>query len=364
MADEAMTRRALELAEEGVGRVSPSPLVGCVITSASGEVVGEGTYIYKDVTHAEVIALKKAGGSAIGGTAYVSLEPHSHHGRTPPCTEALIRAGIARVVCPIEDPNPLVSGSGFEALRSHGIEVVTGILKEAAERQNEKFICWHKNGRPFIHLKSAVSLDGKTATSSGESQWITSEESREDGQRLRHEYDAILVGVGTALADDPSLTDRTGKERNRPLVRIVLDSSLRIDPNSVLARTANEAPVLIFSGPEARGREDRIKETGAEVVILDGGPTNLEVVLSELHAREITSVLVEGGAKVAGSFLEQRLVDKITYFIAPKLLGGEESLSSIGGVGFRNLSDALGLTDISIGFSGPDIRIDAYPLKQ
>lgn len=360
LADEAMTRRALELAEMGIGRVSPSPLVGCVITSSSGEVVGEGTYIYKEVTHAEVIALKRAGSKATGGTAYVSLEPHSHHGRTPPCTEALINAGIVRVVCPIEDPNPLVSGSGFETLRTHGIEVVTGILKEAAARQNEKFICWHKNGRPFIHLKSAVTLDGKTATPAGESQWITSDEAREDGQRLRHEYDAILVGSGTALADDPSLTDRTGKERNRPLVRIVLDSSLRIDPGSVLVRTSHETPLLIYSGPEARGREGRLKGTGAEVVVLDGGPGDLGAVLADLHSRQITSVLVEGGATVAGSFLAQRLVDKVTYYVAPKLVGGASSPTSIGGEGFAKLTEALGLKDVSISFCGPDIRIDAY----
>jgi diaminohydroxyphosphoribosylaminopyrimidine deaminase/5-amino-6-(5-phosphoribosylamino)uracil reductase len=201
--DLQMTRRSLELAACGVGQVSPSPLVGCAIVAENGEMVGEGCYIYEKLTHAEVIALNQAGEKSKGATAYVSLEPHAHYGRTPPCTEALINAGIKRVVCPIEDPNPLVAGKGFEFLRQSGIEVVTGILQAEAERQNEKYIHWHKAKRPFVHLKMAISLDGRIATRTGDARWITGEESRKKSHELRHEYDAILIGANTATVDNP-----------------------------------------------------------------------------------------------------------------------------------------------------------------
>ncbi|HUQ34536.1 MAG TPA: bifunctional diaminohydroxyphosphoribosylaminopyrimidine deaminase/5-amino-6-(5-phosphoribosylamino)uracil reductase RibD, partial [Pyrinomonadaceae bacterium] len=206
--DERMMRRALELAARGLGQVSPSPMVGCVIVSRSGEVVGEGYYLYEQLKHAETIALEQAGESASGGTAYVSLEPHAHQGRTPPCTEALIRARIARVVAPLEDPNPLVSGKGFAALRAAGIELQTGVLEREAARLNEAYIHSMRYARPFVHLKLASSLDGKIATRTGDSRWITGEESRARVQELRHQSDAILIGAGTAAADDPLLTDR------------------------------------------------------------------------------------------------------------------------------------------------------------
>src|SRR6188768_605173 len=242
--DIRLTQRALELASAGTGLVSPNPLVGCVIASPDGEVVGEGTYIYGDVTHAEVIALEQAGERARGGTAYVSLEPHSHQGKTAPCTEALITAGIKRVVAPIEDPNPHVSGKGFERLREEGIEVLTGILANEATKLNEKFICWHKHGRPFIHLKMAMSLDGRISMGSSVSTVLSSDAGMKRVQQFRHEHDAILVGANTVAVDDPSLTDRSGFERRRKLVRVILDNRLRTSLDAPVVKTARGMPTI------------------------------------------------------------------------------------------------------------------------
>src|SRR5688572_23405870 len=233
-----MTRRALQLASIGIGQVSPSPLVGCVIVAKNGEIAGEGTYIYEKITHAEILALQEAGEKAKEGTAYVSLEPHAHFGRTKPCTEALINAGIKRVVVPIEDPNPLVSGKGFAVLREKGIEVVSGILREEAAKLNEKFCVWHRRGRPFVHLKLAMSLDGRISLKNSVSTALSGKQSAKKVQELRHEHDAILIGGNTAFVDNPSLTDRSGKTRRRKLVRLILDSRLQISTDSVLAETA------------------------------------------------------------------------------------------------------------------------------
>jgi diaminohydroxyphosphoribosylaminopyrimidine deaminase/5-amino-6-(5-phosphoribosylamino)uracil reductase len=359
--DFEMSQRALELAAKGAGKVSPSPLVGCVIVSELGEIVGEGTYIFKNVTHAEVIALEQAGERASGGTAYVSLEPHSHFGRTKPCTDALIKAGIKRVVCPIEDPNPLVSGKGFEVLRENGIEVITGIMREEAEKQNEKFIHWHKTGRPFVHLKMAISLDGRIATRTGDSRWITGEESRNRVQDLRHEYDAILVGANTVVVDNPSLTDRSGKERHRKLIRIVLDNSLRISLNSQVVLTARETPTIIFTDSTDDEKIKHLKDESVEVIYIAEGGRNLQGVLQELGKREIQSVLVEGGAEVAGSFFDAKLIDKVTFFIAPIVIGGKDAPTAIGGQGAQQLSSAMNLQNVEITQHGKDIEFSGYP---
>src|SRR6267142_1528585 len=249
--DRRMMTRALELAAMGAGRVSPGPLVGCVVVSPAGEVVGEGFYLYEEVKHAETMALQQAGEKARGGCAYVSLEPHAHYGRTSPCTDALIAAGIKRFVAPIKDLNPQVSGKGFAHLRAAGIEVHTGLMAHQAERLNEKYLHYMRTGLPFVHLKLAVSLDGKIATRTGDSRWVAGEESRARVQELRHEYDAILVGAGTVATDDPLLTDRSGRPRRRPLLRVILDGQLRISAESQLAGTAQETTVLVFSSPSA-----------------------------------------------------------------------------------------------------------------
>ncbi len=357
--DLEMTQRALELASFGVGQVSPSPLVGCVIIDKNGEVVGEGTYLYKDITHAEVIALNQAGEKAKGGTAYVSLEPHSHFNRTPPCTEALINAGIKRVVCPIEDPNPQVSGKGFEVLRENHVEVVTGILREEAERQNEKFICWHKMERPFVHLKLAMSLDGRISLTNSVSTALSGKESADRVQSFRHEHDAILIGGNTALVDNPNLTDRSGKPRHRQLSRIILDNHLQISEESVLVQTASETPTIIFSNSENTEKIEKLKAKEVEIVSVNA--RELEKVLEELKLRNLQSVLVEGGTEIAGSFVNKKLVDKVTFIYAPLIIGGKNAPNAIGGQGPQDLSDTLRLKDIATLKHGQDLEITGYP---
>jgi diaminohydroxyphosphoribosylaminopyrimidine deaminase/5-amino-6-(5-phosphoribosylamino)uracil reductase len=359
--DIKMMRQALELASCGIGQVSPSPLVGCVIVADNGEVVGEGCYVYENVIHAEVLALQEAAERAKGATAYVSLEPHNHHGRTKPCTEALINAGIKRVVCPIEDPNPLVSGKGFEVLRGNGVEVVTGILKAEAERQNEKFIHWHRTKRPFVHLKTAISLDGHIATRTGDSRWITGEESRKKSHDLRHEYDAILIGANTATIDNPNLTDRSGKTRRRKLVRVVLDNSLRLSTNSQIVFTAKETPTIIFTDNNDEEKIQTLKEEDVKVIQIAEGGRNLFGVLQELGKLDLQGVIVEGGAEIAGAFYDAKLIDKISFFIAPIVIGGKIAPMAIGGQGAQQIASAMRLRDVELNNHGVDIEITGYP---
>lgn len=354
-------QRAIDLAGEGVGLVSPNPLVGCVVVSAQDEVVGEGTYKYDDITHAEVIALAQANGRAKGGTAYVSLEPHAHHGKTAPCTDALIEAGIKRVVAPIEDPNPLVSGKGFEKLRENGIEVVTGVLADEASKLNEKFICWHKKKRPFIHLKLAMSLDGRISLNRSVSTALSGDAAIRRVHELRHEHDAILVGANTAMVDNPNLTDRSGKKRRRPLVRVVLDNSLRIPKEHKLVSTANETPTIVFTSNVDPVDTTPLTDAGVEIIPVSGGPRNLGEVLQELYRRQIQSVLVEGGSEVAGAFLNAKLVDKVTLIVAPIIIGGKDAPVAVGGKGVSCLNDASRLTDVSVQMLGTDIEITGYP---
>ncbi|MEP7212399.1 MAG: bifunctional diaminohydroxyphosphoribosylaminopyrimidine deaminase/5-amino-6-(5-phosphoribosylamino)uracil reductase RibD [Acidobacteriota bacterium] len=353
--------RALALGAEGTGLVSPNPLVGCVIVSKDGEVVGEGTYIYDDVCHAEVLALKQAGELARGGTAYVSLEPHAHHGKTPPCTDALINAGIVRVVAPTEDPNPLVSGTGFRQLRESGIEVVTGVLAAAGERINEKFRMWHQKKRPFVHLKLAMSLDGRISLNSSVSTALSGIAARERVQQFRHEHDAILVGSNTAAVDDPALTDRSGKTRRRKLVRIVLDRRLRTHGELQLVKTAREFPTLVFTETNNLSRAGDLEKHGVEVVGVDGDSGYLPQVLAELKRREIQSVLVEGGTTVAGLFCDARLVDKLTLIAAPIIIGGNIAPAAIGGSGAKTLDSAMHMHDMQAQQLGDDLEITGYP---
>lgn len=354
-------QRALNLAAGGVGLVSPNPLVGCVIVSADGDVVGEGTFIRDDVTHAEVLALQQAGDRSMGGTAYVSLEPHDHHGRTPPCTEALINAGIKRVVCPIEDPNPLVSGKGFKRLRDAGVEVSVGLLAEEASRLNEKFIHWHKNKRPFMHLKLAMSLDGRISLKDSVSTALSGEAARTRVQDLRHEHDAILIGANTAVVDNPSLTDRSGLPRRRPLVRVILDNRLRLPLDSTLVSTAAEAPTIIFTNCIDPDAVRKLEDRGVTVIPIEGGARNLEAVLHELYKLDIQSVLVEGGTGVAGAFVDARLVDKITFICAPIIIGGSDAPLAIGGHGAASLADAMRLKNVTVTPHDGDLEITGYP---
>ena len=352
--------RALELARRGTGLVSPGPLVGCVIVDPAGLVVGEGFYVFEEVKHAETIALSVAGNKARGGTAYVSLEPHAHHGRTAPCTDALIAAGIKRVVASIEDSNPKVSGRGFEHLRNAGVEVQVGLLAEEAARANEAYIHFMRTGRPFVHLKMAVSLDGKIATRTGDSRWVTGPESRARAHELRHQYDAIMIGIGTAIKDDPLLTDRSDMSRRLQLVRIVLDEQLLLPSQSRLVKTANEAPVIVIAGTGAD--ENRVRELESRgVEIVRKGNRDPFELLDELGRRSVQSLLVEGGSGVAGRFIDAGLVNKVTFFVAPKIVGGSEAPGAVGGVGVELMKDALQLEHVEITQRGNDIEVTGYP---
>lgn len=358
--DRRLMARALELAAKGVGVVSPGPLVGCIIAAPDGQSLGEGFYLYEEVKHAETYALEQAGARAKGAIAYVSLEPHAHHGRTPPCTDALINAGISRVIASTEDPNPKVSGKGFAHLRAAGLQVSVGLLSREAERLNEKYFQFMRTGRPFVHLKLAASLDGKIATRTGDSRWITGPESRARVHELRHEYDAILIGAGTARNDDPLLTDRSQKKRRKPLVRVVLDERLEISATSRLIQTADESPVLIFTGNSVSSFASDLLPSAVEVV---RGPSNgrdLGAILDELRRRGVQSLLVEGGATVAGKFLDAGLVNKVSFFIAPKIIGGCAAPMAIGGSGVEKLADGTDLQDVTITQRGADVEFTGY----
>lgn len=320
-------RRALELARASAGLASPNPQVGCVLVR-DGAVVGEGAHRYEQRDHAEIVALKQAGARARDATAYVTLEPCSHHGRTGPCADALVAAGVSRVVAATVDANPLVAGQGLKRLRQAGIAVEVGLCQAEAREINDGFACWVRTCRPLVTLKAALSADGMLAPpteqrTAGQTFWITGTEAREQVQRMRHAADAVLTGVGTVLADDPVLTDRSGGERRRKLLRVVLDSRLRTPLESKLVQSA-EGDVLIFCGPDAdTARVREFEAAGVEVVRVVGadGRLDLCVVLDVLGQRKILSVLLECGSQLNGAFLAAGLVDKVVLFSAPMELG-------------------------------------------
>jgi diaminohydroxyphosphoribosylaminopyrimidine deaminase/5-amino-6-(5-phosphoribosylamino)uracil reductase len=363
--DAAFIAAALEEAERGLGQVSPNPLVGTVIVR-DGRVVGRGAHFYDNRKHAEVVALEAAGELARGATAYVNLEPCSHFGRTPPCADALVEAGVARVVASMRDPAPYVDGKGFERLRAAGIEVEVGLGRERAERLNERYLRFITAGRPFVLLKLAVTLDGRVATASGASKWITGEGARDASQELRRVYDAILVGVGTAVADDPELTYRGNAPKRLPLLRAVVDPGLRLPLEGRLVATAGAGPLVVFTREDSAGtpRADALRSVGAEVVPVPDTPAgrfDLAALLEELGRRKVTGLIVEGGPETAAGFVEARLVDKATFFVAPKILGGRDSLGAVGGPTRLSLDEALRLGDLSVRLVGSDVEITGYP---
>ena len=340
--DEQHMRRALELARAGVGLVSPNPAVGAVVVDASGREVGAGTHTYDGVKHAEVLALEQAGDAARGGTLYLNLEPCSHHGRTGPCADAVIAAGICRVICSMEDPNPRVAGQGFAKLRASGIKVEVGLFQAEAKKLNESFAKYIRLGKPLVTLKSAMTLDGKIAdatkpgTEPGSAtpategarsgyHWITGEVARAHVQQLRHQNDAILAGVGTVMADDPLLTDRSGLPRRRKLLRVILDSYLRIPPASRVIQTAESDVLVLCSTAEDETRQ-ALEAKGIRVRQISGanaeGRPDFRAIVQTLGEMEITSVLLEGGALVNGAALASGEVDKVFLYYAPKILGG------------------------------------------
>lgn len=354
--------RALELAARARGRTSPNPMVGAVVVSG-GVVVGEGFHAKAGDPHAEALALRQAGEAARGADLYVSLEPCAHQGRTPPCVDAIVEAGVVRVFASMRDPNPLVDGRGLARLRRAGVKVSVGLLAAEAARLNEVYCRHVTTGLPHVTLKIGMSLDGKTATRSGDARWITGEESRRRVHELRNVTDAVLVGIGTVLADDPDLTTRLPGAECRHPDRVVIDSHLRIPNKARVLAHRNKGRTILVAGPnapEARVRE--LRELGAEVIVVDGGERRVEpaAVMARLARLGVTSVLIEGGSEIAASCLEAGVVDKIVFFIAPLIIGGREAPPVIGGRGAGPLDEALRLHDVRWSAAGGDIMVEAY----
>ncbi len=362
MTEAEFMRKAITLARRGLGTTSPNPMVGAVVVKG-GKIVGEGYHQKAGEAHAEVIALEKAGPRARGGLLVLNLEPCCHTGKTPPCVNAIIKAGLRKVVVAMQDPNPLVNGKGIELLRKAGIDVKVGLLEHEARILNETFVTYVENKRPFFLVKGAVSLDGKIATRIGESKWISNEESREYVQQLRSVMDGIMVGINTVILDNPLLLPKVSKPKRYP-VRIVLDSKLRIPPGCELVKTADKFRTIVFTLADSRqDKESRLKSLGVEVVRVaseENGRVSLSAVCKELRQREITSVLVEGGGELNSSFISEKLADKIVIFYAPKLIGGKNAPSLIGGKGIDFMRDACRIDISSVKKMKDDICVEGY----
>ncbi len=388
--DEKYIEQALELATRGIGLASPNPCVGALIVTQNGEIVGRGSHNYEGVKHAEILALEEAGERARGATIYLSLEPCSHTGRTPPCADALMAAGVKRVVASMRDPNPLVAGEGFAKLRAAGIEVHEGLLESEARRLNEAFAKYIRRKLPFVTLKTAMTLDGKIAPppletvlpgepvlAAASGGWITSPVARSHVQTIRHANDAIMVGVGTIIADDPLLTDRSGLPRRRPLLRVILDSRLRLPLDSRVVKTAHD-DLIVFSCFAEENKRQELEDRGVRVVqvpmhqaLEDGtipfpggaapdGRPDLERVLEKLGEDEITSLIVEGGAMVNWAALSGGVVDKVFFFYAPKILAGSGSIPFAMGTGYQRLSDAAYVRHVTLHRFGEDFAVEGY----
>jgi len=360
--DEALMEMAYSLAEKARGQTSPNPCVGALIVK-QGQIVGWGYHQAAGSPHAEIIALERAGQRARGSTLYLTLEPCVHWGKTPPCADRLAGAGFERAVISTYDPNPLVYRKGVAKLRAAGIKVVTGVLAEKQVRLNEAYSTYIVKKIPFVTLKAAMSLDGKIASRTGDARWISSEESRRFGQELRAEQDGILVGVNTILKDDPQLTIRLENFVKKRWSRIILDSRLRIPLTARLLKNPEQGKILIFTGyNSSRQKAQRLAERGAEVIRVPGRKNRLSLksVLKALGQREIISILVEGGARVMTSFLEEKLVDKAYFFISPKLIGGERAPTIFEGQGVSRVSRAIRLKNISTLRLKDDIIIEGY----
>ncbi len=355
---ERYMRMALRLAAKARGQTDPNPMVGAVVVRA-GRIVGRGYHRKAGQPHAEVFALADAGAAARGATLYVSLEPCAHAGRTPPCTEAIQKAGIRQVVAAMIDPNPITRGRGLRWLKARGIRTAVGILEPEARALNQAFITRMRAGRPFVTVKVAQSLDGKIATSSGQSRWITGPAARQWVHRLRSESDAILVGVETVLKDDPRLTVRSGRRRSRSTpVKVILDSSLRTPPAARLFASAS--PVWIATTPAASAQRERLlQRAGAEVLRLPvrAGRVDIRALLKELERREISRLLIEGGGEVIASALQAKVVDRVIWMVAPKIIGGRDSVPVVGGKGAFSLKDAIQLENFSVRRLDSDLLI-------
>ncbi len=381
--DELFMKQALDLARQGIGLASPNPCVGALIVDERGRIVGRGTHTYEGKKHAEILAIEEAGEKARGNTLYINLEPCSHVGRTGPCADAVIAAGIQRVVASMRDPNPQVSGEGFARLRAAGIEVLEGIFDEPARKLNEAFARYIRTRMPFGILKTAMTLDGKiggggvshnpTALGSGQASiYITGEESLRKVHELRHECDAIMVGVGTVVADDPLLTDRSGRPRRRKLMRVILDSRLRLPVESRVVQTCDKDVIVFCAFSEEKKRTELEKHgvmveqvqlplqvVGGQGTVPHDGRPDLVEVFRHLGAMELISVLVEGGAMVNWACLRAGVVDKLWLFYAPKLLGGEGSVPFLSS-GHAQMSEATRVENTTLHRFGDDFAVEGY----
>ena len=360
--DELYMQRALQIAAQAAGKTFPNPMVGAVIVK-NGQVIADGWHEKAGLAHAEAVALAKAGENARGADLYVTLEPCSHQGRTGPCADAIIKAGVKRVYVAIRDPNPLVAGKGIERLKAAGVDVIEGLRKEEALKLNEVFLKWITTNTPFVACKYAMTLDGKIATKTGDSKWITGEAARRQTHVLRNLYAAILVGVGTVIADDPELTCRIAGGSNP--VRIVLDSRARIPLNSKLLHDGQARTIVVTTELAPQESLEKLRETKAEVIqtASHNGRVDLKKLLSYLGENELTSVLVEGGGEVHGALFAQGFVDKVYAFIAPKIIGGRDALGPVAGIGKEKMSEAVELVDMEISQIAEDFLLTGYVKK-
>ena len=355
-------RRALELAGRARGRTSPNPMVGAVLVK-DGTIVGEGFHAFAGSDHAELEAIREAEGAAAGATMYVTLEPCCHFGRTPPCVEQIIKAGIRRVVAACEDPNSAVSGKGFAALRAAGVAVEVGLLAEEAASLNEAFFTFIRTGRPFVILKTAASLDGKIATRTGDSRWITGESARQYGHQIRNEVDAVLVGIGTILRDDPLLTTRLGTPDQRDPTRVIVDNLARLPLRAKVINRASTAPtILAVSEMAPRVRLEALEREGVQILLVPGSPRRISLanLMVALGKHGFLSVMIEGGAEINASALQEGVVDKVLLFLAPILIGGKSTPTAVGGEGIDALRQAKRLRDLRIERFDEDILIEGY----
>ena len=355
---------ALGLAEKGRGSVNPNPMVGAVIVK-SGVIVGQGYHQVLGGPHAEIEALLKAGPKAGGATMYVSLEPCRHFGRTPPCTREIIKAGIKKMVVATRDPHPLNNGQGLKELKKNGIEIEKGLMEKEARRLNEKFFTFYEKKRPFVSLKCAMTLDGKIATTTGASRWISGQKARSYVHLLRHEHDALMVGLNTIRADDPELTARlTGENLRKPYI-VIADSHLSIPLGAKVVKKAKENKCIIATTLKGKLRKKKVLlARGVEVLTVNSKKdgVDLSVLVEKLAQRAITSILVEGGGELIYSFLDEKLADKIFFFYSPRILGGRTALTAVEGKGIKNLDKAIRIGDLTSSMIGEDLLITGYPV--
>lgn len=355
--DEKYMRLAMQLAGNAIGRTSPNPLVGAVIVK-DNRVVGCGWHRKAGTPHAEVHALNQAGELAQGADVYVTLEPCAHYGKTPPCAKALVEAKVKNVYGGLLDVNPKVAGKGFKILEDAGIHVEYGFLQDELRKQNEVFFKWIEHKKPFVVLKAAMTLDGKIATATGKSKWITNETSRAYGYKLRDIYDGIMVGINTVIEDNPMLTARVDGGKNP--IRIVVDSSLRIDINANVVQDKSAKTIIATTDKADKDKILKLQAQNVDVIVVDkdeNDKVDIEKLLNILGQKNICSILVEGGATLSGSFVAKKLVDKVYFFIAPKIIGGKEAKTPVAGTGILNLQEALSLKDIKIEKLEEDILI-------